>query len=385
MICGCRYFITLVIPLVLTWIFSGLLCSVLYRRKQRLKKCSRAFQRQEFSDRRTDEKEYDSSCAWTNRYSTTESPTLGAGNTDTSGHSDQDVKEEETSSKIYAKIDKTIVGNPKETTPLQRPSSLALLSTPPQRRRPNSFDVFVLNKNNKHGEGISGLKTPGSNRSKINGVNGHPKAYSFQNVQDVSVVKKALLKVSWDTASCHESSSDETIILSASPAKTRRNGNVQLPIRFADSPCSPAGSPKCEIVRNPYSRSRRRSSIFRAKEFMMSNTFESNVAKSLLAVVIALSFSILPILFMFPQLVRHENNFLSNSNTSFMVISTLVLLSNSLWNCLIYGARTRYFQTTLRRTFGKAFGRDQHRNSLSKQLSQIFSTKTSIFNNDSKI
>jgi len=364
----------LVIPLLLTWFFSAMLCYVLWRRKQRLKKCSRALQKQEcYRDKRTEEKEYDSSFALSAaRYSNSESPSLDPGKPE----SDQPKFQIKDLPKIVIDTESSPECIPRGSwTPKPQSSEI---------KRPSSFDVFFAQEDVK-----SDLIPVQDNLSKTNVTKGLLKSQSYQNVRKCPMSKKILLKVSWDGKSDDSNHSEENC---NSPFPKRRNDSPMSvrPIRFAESPaCSPTEGLKSDIVRSPMSRmTRRRSSIFRAKEFMMSNTFESNVAKSLMAVVIALSFSVLPFLCTLPALIRHSNNSqqTSSKNVSLFVSAVMVLLSNSLWNCLIYGARTRYFRSHLARICSKLLNCCRHRSSLTKQLSHIFSTKTSFFNtgNESK-
>ena len=362
-----------------------MLCYVLWRRKQRLKKCSRTLQKQECcSDRRTEEKEYDSSFALSTKYSNSESPTLAPTNVENDQSSIQ-VKE------LAKIVVDTVTTRGNENIPLtpkpkniQRPSSLALSPSFSTRKRPSSFDVFLAKSDADCSPGQDSLP-------KICLSKGLLKSHSYHSVRDSPMAKRILLKVSWDGVTSESDCPKESSDTPTSPESIKKNDSPvsSRPIRFAESPgCSPTGVLKGDIVRSPTSRfTRRRSSIFRAKEFMLSNTFESNVAKSLMAVVIALSFSVLPLLCMFPQLARHTNDLLHPiKDVSFLVSAVMVLLSNSLWNCLIYGARTRYFRTHLGRTFSKFFNCFRNQNSLTKQLSHIFSTKTSFFNtgNESK-
>ena len=377
------------IPFLLTWIFSGLLCYVLWRRKQKLKKCSRAVQRQDcYSDRRTDDKEYDSSFAMPMRMSNQESPMA---NPDSTECELSDFQEKESLPKIVIDTETALECNQTDGSPKQkkilRPNSLTLSPSVPPRKRSNSFNLFLT-----ENETSKEVSLTSESSQKTFATKGLLKSHSYQNVRANPLAKKILLKVSWEGVTSNDDQSQEDPTTPLSRIRTKQFDSPvspSCPIRFAESPvCSSGAEPKCDSVRSPSSRiTRRRSSIYRAKEFMMSNTFESNVAKSLMAVVIALSFSILPILFMLPQLKRQDNSEnANNKEVSFFVSAVTVLLSNSLWNCLIYGSRTRYFRTYLSRNCSKLFGCCRQRGSLTKQISQIFSTRTSFFNtgNDSK-
>lgn len=94
---------------------------------------------------------------------------------------------------------------------------------------------------------------------------------------------------------------------------------------------------------------RKVSSIRRAKEMMQRQSSESNITKTLCMVVVAFTVAVLPLVIALARITTGENSSPErlNREVSALTVSILFLFSNSVVNCVIYGARMRDFRTIL--------------------------------------
>lgn len=105
--------------------------------------------------------------------------------------------------------------------------------------------------------------------------------------------------------------------------------------------------------RNPDHKSsllrRRVSSLRRARQMVQIRSSESSITKTLCMVVIAFTAAVLPLVVTLSRISITENanaQALNNEVTA-LTVSLLFLFSNSVVNCVIYGARMRDFRSTL--------------------------------------
>lgn len=94
---------------------------------------------------------------------------------------------------------------------------------------------------------------------------------------------------------------------------------------------------------------RRVSSLRRAKQMVQLRSSESSITKTLCMVVIAFTAAVLPLVVSLSKITVTENanaQTLNNEVTA-LTVSLLFLFSNSVVNCVIYGARMRDFRSTL--------------------------------------
>ena len=353
------------IPFTLIWIFSGLLWFALRKRKKRMKICSKTLLTQDASDKRTDGKEYESSGVMVTRCSNAGGPVVFLVSSTSS--EENDLESQNISRDCPVRVESSL-------RTLKRPQTLNLKQNslaPPASKHLSFLEKTrlanpIVKDTAYEKNGVTFVTT--CNRSeqkehvhKASKVIKFPKCHSFDGVPASAVAKKILIKSNRESPSCNEPSTLAVQILT--PLVSRRNDCSQLSsTSTSPTPSSPVGVRHGDILRNPSKQSRRRSSIFRAKEFMMSNSFESNVAKSLLMVVFTLSFSVLPMLITFTHISFDQSlsKTTINNNSTTAVVVIVILLSNSLWNCLIYGAKTRYFRAAVRKTINRLMSYDQN-------------------------
>lgn len=94
---------------------------------------------------------------------------------------------------------------------------------------------------------------------------------------------------------------------------------------------------------------RRVSSLRRAKQMVQLRSSESSITKTLCMVVIAFTAAVLPLVVSLSRITVTENanaQTLNNEVTA-LTVSLLFLFSNSVVNCIIYGARMRDFRSSL--------------------------------------
>ncbi|CAK8695062.1 uncharacterized protein LOC143447509 [Clavelina lepadiformis] len=373
------YFIAFSIPLALTWVFSVLLYVTLWKRKSKFKNSSKTYsQKCAKRNRRKTDLDQEISVAHTSRYSNTETPVV----TEPMMYNSSDPTTQRGSklSETLSNTEGTEKCTNNRTSPtsnfLQLSLNIAEAARPDfgNKKRPNSFDSSFripnfyqqasennnnqLNKNNEQ-EAVL-LIQPRSYvmKSSLNEINkaaeGPPAGY---------VAKRILCRRSWSGYSSETDFKPDSIkqVSKPSPKLPRRWQSLKT----ATTPSTPITSSgldrKCDTTRHSRSttRVRRKSSIFRARELIRPNSYESNIAKTLLAVVVTFSFAIVPFLIISSQIsTTPENKTMSkiNGEVSALTVVLTILISNSFWNCFIYGARMPYFRPAIIRVFRKLTG-----------------------------
>lgn len=358
----CRYTISLGLPLVVTWMFSVLICITLWRRKKRLKN---TYSAKGISTRRNSSVHRSQPRNRMNnqlsRFSVTESHVTPSV-TDKTLRNDSESAPQEVSEPLNGSF-KGLQRAPqyavRDVTPINKRKETMKSDLHPHRRtrRPSSLDLTLIKKLAENGDDVTAVKAPAS----------LPVGTEFFNLQTMSkskgsfVAKRLLLRGSW------AGSIDESNLYASSPPKATAVAHQLSDGSSGAQASTPAASIKptdrkseC-AARNPRTptRMRRKSSVFRAREFIRLKTFESNIAKTLFGVVIAITIAVLPLLIVLICIAVEaaRTPFQLKENVSRVVLTMAILFSNSLWNCLIYGARMPYFRQAISRLFRRSLSR----------------------------
>ena len=389
-----RYVVALALPLGVTWIFSFLLCFVLWRRKKKLKKSCRAFPRQEIRERKPADKDADSSFALVSRYSNTITDThvaLARSSSSSTDNCNAASLQNETYPEVFSD-DRSVV-TPHQQVPTTSKKQMAPLASLPcsRKRRPSSLDSsLITNKLIDEEEKRVTIRIEGENQRNYKNI--FLKCHSVDDALPAGyVAKRILFRRSWDCPSVDPEHFQQRSNTNISPQLLKRSvSNVASKPPKISPPTSPIPlfTRKCDTplsARTPPARARRRSSIFRAKEFIMSNSFESNIARTLVTVIAVFTLAILPLLVVLALVtpVTEASFAQSNKDVTSLVVAITILLSNSLWNCLIYGARMPYFRRAMGQILRRVF-RCQGSYLCAKLLRRKLSITTS-FRRDSEI
>ena len=377
----CRYTIILSLPLAVTWIFSFLLSLQLRRRKQKLKRPSKSRK----DGRKQTDRDVESSYAIVSRCSNTDTPVVR--NLTRSSSSDN-----LTSTNHAESIHEVFVNDEQISDAPMRPKAhLAPSSSVPctRRRRPSSLDSSLIacklseatNRTNASSDNVSHSTRERLLWKHYSNEEGFPAGY---------VAKRILFRRSWEGTSIPEDHFQRSGNSSISSSFVKSFEHRTSKTSMTSPPTSPSQSyaHKSEATRSTRaisSRARRRSSIYRAKEFLMSKSFESNIARTLVAVIAVFTLAVLPLLIVLSQIKPWVQSSLSqrNRDATALVVAVTILLSNSLWNCLIYGTRMPYFRSAVAQIVRKLF-RCKQNVSCSRVLRRKLSL-TSSFRRDSEI
>ena len=343
-------------PLAVIWFFSFLLWLTLWQRKRRLKRFSQSVSKQELRDKKKTDKEADSSFAFISRCSNTEAGAAISVVRNSSSSDHNTTTQSRESSLLETVSNQEVDFDTSECNQfLPRPKLAQSVSLPcsRRRRRPSSLDSsLVVSRSNDNKEE--------NEEEQRNHSKQFLKCYSAEESLPAGyVAKRILLRRSWEGPNSDSKNLSNSSISKTSDAS---EGSVASKASIVSSPSTPSlsSSRKSVVmrrVRTTPCRVRRQSSIFRAREFIMSNSFESNIARTLFAVVVVFTIAILPLLIVMLQLTPlQQASFESRSkDLTSLVVAVAILLSNSFWNCFIYGVRMPYFRSAIARAFRKFF------------------------------
>nr|XP_018669192.1 uncharacterized protein LOC108949833 [Ciona intestinalis] len=356
------YGLALALPLVVTWLFSFLICVTLWRRKRRLKhsKATRNYSTKSLNRRSSDREQDISVRQQTSRISVSAShATCSAA---------ERVLSNETEGGLVVTDDQPFSDVFEEA---KEPKVPDVVSTPPyrgglQRRRRSSIDLGVsLRRQNSDGAARPTRtfhRRVGSLEDPVRTPDADP-----VKTQAGFVAMRILYRKSWngcpdEPQSLPQSPDRGRRILPATPALPRSIGSFSsIPTCQINSPKTPTRERRCEASRPRAgsSRVRRKSSVYRARELLMSKSFETNIAKTLCAVVLACTVAVLPLLITVTTLTKDDDapKEILNAEVTTIVVSMTILFSNCLWNSLIYGSRMPYFRRTVIRIIRQTTGR----------------------------
>ena len=89
------------------------------------------------------------------------------------------------------------------------------------------------------------------------------------------------------------------------------------------------------------------------RRVLRTRTMEIGIAKTLFTVVLTITMTTFPFIGMTVYRIGRDD--WSNSETTWFVVTMTILISNSLWNSIIYGARMPYFRQMIKRTWCRYF------------------------------
>lgn len=345
-----RYMVCLVAPLLVTWIFSSLICVTLWRRRRKLKNKSKMRRSQMYTRAKHPnvlKDESDVIISEAEHVVSNENLNMEDGN-------EQPIYFENTvnfnknrrrSSKILSgsvtlRVDlslKTANGSTECRTVDNKDNRRRLL-------RPQSFTA----KNILYRRSWQGGETSSVEPS---------------NISDPGAPTKSLHVPDLTSVSLRQISREESV----------RSGSPKL-IKKRPSNGSYSGSTKSSIRRG--GNIRRKSSFSRARALFLTRTYEYNIAKTLLAVVLTFTVTSLPLIVVLASLQEGRGipQRTINEEVTALVVSVVVLFSNSLWNCLIYGAKMPYFRQSFERFFnqrGSVKGGFRHQNETRLKCSRL--------------
>ena len=384
-----RYTTILSLPLVITWLFSFLLSLLLRRRKQKLKQSSKSLAKKETGERRAADRDMESSCAMISRCTET-APAHNATQSVTSEIASS-ANRAESLHDVFVN-DEQVSDFPFLSAHMRNPPKLApSASVPcPRKRRPSSLDSSLIACKVTDGKKI---KSTVNSESDLRTARGRL-LLKYHSIEDGLpagyVAKRILFRRSWEGGVISEAqlqrSQDSNVSSFVNRSEQCSTSNTSM----TSPPTSPsqAHTRRSDITRSARAtsaRARRRSSIFRAKEFIMSKSFESNIARTLVAVIIVFTVAVLPLLIVLSQIKPWDQSTPTqrNKDATSLVIAIAILLSNSFWNCLIYGTRMPYFRSSMAHILRKLF-RCKQNVSCTKVLSRKLSL-TSSFRRDSEL
>lgn len=346
-------------PLAVIWIFSFLLWITLWIRKRKLERFSSSVCKQELREKKLIDKEVDSSFAFVSRCSNTETAAAAPGLSSASS-SDHNITPQ-SSDGSFVDLNSNKEPNPRTLRCKQlrlKPKLVQSASLPCSRqRRPSSLDSSInASKINEKIKEVDPKEDEQQSRQKR-----FLKCYSAEESLPTGyMAKRILFRRSWEGPSTDSISVNDVNISKTSSTPSESSVASKTSVKSPPSTPSPLSrrkSASSRRVRTTPTRVRRQSSIFRAREFIMSNSFESNIARTLFAVVVVFTIAILPLLIAMLRMTPLKQASLQtrNKDLTFFVVAVAILLSNSFWNCFIYGIRMPYFRTAIMRIFRKFF------------------------------